>query len=197
MRLRVALRLARAETRRARGTLAFCVLAVAIGALCITAIRSVDDSVRASLAGQARQILGADPVVEGKQPLTFALADELTRTVSEVGARSATSTLFYSMLTGSDVPRGATAASDSISAKSVATEHASAKSASTRGTPLSRVRGARGYDELPAQLRALIEDAYRFHQKVSRFGGYGRRRGDNKVQNPVARQMEQLQSAFA
>ncbi len=63
--------------------------------------------------------------------------------------------------------------------------------------PISRVRGSRGYDELPAQLRELIEEAYRFHQKLSRFGGYGRRRGERKVQNPVARQMAQIQSAFA
>ena len=63
--------------------------------------------------------------------------------------------------------------------------------------PISRVRGTRGYDELPAQLRELIEEAYRFHQKLSRFGGYGRRRRDRKVLNPVAQQMAQLHSAFA
>lgn len=63
--------------------------------------------------------------------------------------------------------------------------------------PISRVRGTRGYDELPAQLRELIEEAYRFHQRLSRLVGYGRRRGDKKVQNPVAQQMAQIQSAFA
>ena len=40
--------------------------------------------------------------------------------------------------------------------------------------PISRIRGTRGYNELPAQLRELIEEAYSFHQKLSRFGGYGR-----------------------
>lgn len=63
--------------------------------------------------------------------------------------------------------------------------------------PISRVRGTRGHEELPAQFKELIDEAYRFHQKLSRFGGYGRRRGDKAVVNPVAQQMAQLQSAFA
>lgn len=63
--------------------------------------------------------------------------------------------------------------------------------------PISRIRGTRGYNELPAQLRELIEEAYSFHQKLSRFGGYGRRRSGKTVRNPVAQQMAQIQTAFA
>ncbi|MBX2805620.1 MAG: DUF1465 family protein [Hyphomicrobiales bacterium] len=63
--------------------------------------------------------------------------------------------------------------------------------------PISRVRGARGYNELPVQLRELIEEAYSFHQKLSNFGSAGRSRNERKVQNPVATQIERLQSAFA
>lgn len=63
--------------------------------------------------------------------------------------------------------------------------------------PISHARGTRGFNELPAQLRKLIEEAYLFHQKLSRFGGYDRRRSGKKVQNPVAQQMAQLQTAFA
>lgn len=63
--------------------------------------------------------------------------------------------------------------------------------------PISRVRGTRGYEELPAQLRELIEQAYRFHQKLSKLGGHGRRRDDKMERNPVAQQMAQIQTAFA
>lgn len=63
--------------------------------------------------------------------------------------------------------------------------------------PISRMRPQRGHEELPAQFRELIDEAYRFHQKLSRFGGYGRRRSERTVVNPVAQQMAQLQSAFA
>lgn len=98
MRFRTALHLALAETRRSRGTLLFCVLAVAIGAFAITAIRSVTYGFERSLLGQARQILGADLMLEGNRPLDTPAARAITDELSALGARSADSTRFYSML---------------------------------------------------------------------------------------------------
>ena len=69
IRLRTALSLARAETRRAHGTLSFCVLAIAIGVLAITAIRTLTDGLRQGIEGQAQRLLGADLVISGSEPL--------------------------------------------------------------------------------------------------------------------------------
>ena len=52
--LKTAWWLARAETRRARGTLAFCVLSIALGVMAITAIRSLTDGLRDSARRSAR-----------------------------------------------------------------------------------------------------------------------------------------------
>ncbi len=62
--------------------------------------------------------------------------------------------------------------------------------------PVSKIRGSRGYEELPPRLRGLIEDAYRFHQKLSAFNG-PRRSHAKTIRNPVALQIERLQSAFS
>jgi putative ABC transport system permease protein len=98
IRLRTALRLARAETRRARGSLAFCVISIALGVLAITAIRSVTESLRQSIDGQAQRLLGADLVLSGSAPLDGGQSAELMRELLNGGARSAASVKFYSML---------------------------------------------------------------------------------------------------
>lgn len=107
--LGTALGLARAETRRARGTLAFCVLAVSLGVLAITAVRSLSEGLRQSIEGQAQQLLGADLVISGNQPLESGAAAQLTRELLEQGARGASSTRFYSMLARTEARAGAQA----------------------------------------------------------------------------------------
>jgi putative ABC transport system permease protein len=104
MYLRTAFKLALAETRRARGTLWFCVLSVAIGAFAVTSIRQLTAGFDASLGAQARQILGADLVLEGNRPLEGELERELGAELAAAGARSADSTRFYSMLARSGEP---------------------------------------------------------------------------------------------
>jgi putative ABC transport system permease protein len=111
MLLRTALHLALAETRRARGTLLFCVLSVAIGAFAVTSIRSLTSAFDQSLAGQARQILGADLELEGNRPLEGEVARAIEQELRAAGARVASSTRFYSMLARAGEPAaGATAA---------------------------------------------------------------------------------------
>jgi putative ABC transport system permease protein len=110
MYFRTALHLAISETRRARGTLLFCVLSVAIGALAVSSIRSVTESFEASLSGQARQILGADLVLEANRPLDGEVARALGDELSASGARAADSTRFYSMLARVGDSPGATPA---------------------------------------------------------------------------------------
>jgi putative ABC transport system permease protein len=110
MHLRTAFHLALAETRRARGTLLFCVLSVAIGAFAVSSIRSVTGAFAASLAGQARQILGADLVLEGNRPLDGEVARALDHELAGAGARAADSTRFYSMLARAGDPAAGTSA---------------------------------------------------------------------------------------
>jgi putative ABC transport system permease protein len=102
-----ALKLARSETRRARGSLSFCVLSIALGVLAVTGIRSVTDSLRHSIDGQAQRLLGADLVLSGSAPLDVAPASELVRDLTEHGARVAPSIRFYSMLTRATTSPGA------------------------------------------------------------------------------------------
>src|SRR5262249_16308660 len=103
-------KLAFAETRRARGTLWFCVLSVAIGAFAVSSIRSLTGAFDASLAAQARQILGADLVLEGNRPLEGELPSALSNELAALGARSADSTRFYSMLARAGEPAAGTSA---------------------------------------------------------------------------------------
>jgi putative ABC transport system permease protein len=90
--------LARAETRRARGTLAFCVLSIALGVLAITAIRSLTNGLRDSIDGQAQRLMGADLSIQSSEPLSSGVAAELDRELLERGARGSPSVRFYSML---------------------------------------------------------------------------------------------------
>jgi putative ABC transport system permease protein len=98
MKLRTAWWLARAETRRARGTLAFCVLSIALGVLAVTAIRSLTNGLRESIDGQAQRLMGADVSIQSSEPLTTGVAAELGRELVERGARATVSVRFYSML---------------------------------------------------------------------------------------------------
>ena len=90
-------RLALAETRRLRGVLLFAVFAVAVGVAAVTAVRTAVLGLEAGVANQARNLLGADLVIEGNQPLDVP-ARRFTRSLEAAGARHADLTWFYSML---------------------------------------------------------------------------------------------------
>jgi len=98
IRLRTAWWLARSETRRARSTLAFCVLSIALGVLAITAIRTLTVAMRSSIDGQAQRLMGADLMLQGSEPLTTGTAAELGGELLGAGARATTSVRFYSMV---------------------------------------------------------------------------------------------------
>jgi putative ABC transport system permease protein len=102
---RVAIGLARAETRRARGTLSFCVLAIALGVLAITAIRTLTRSLRDDIEAQGQTLLGADLLLDSSQPLDQGPGRALVDDLVAQGARVAPSLRFYSMLArASDEP---------------------------------------------------------------------------------------------
>lgn len=113
IRWRTAWWLARSETRRARSTLVFCVLSIALGVLAITSIRTLTGAMRSSIDGQAQRLMGADLTLEGSEPLTAGVAAELGLELVAQGARSTSSVRFYSMLA-----RPAPAALDGTAAKS-------------------------------------------------------------------------------
>ncbi|HWO13651.1 MAG TPA: ABC transporter permease, partial [Polyangiaceae bacterium] len=108
IRLSTAWWLARAETRRARGTLAFCVLSIALGVLAITAIRALTNGLRNGVDGQAQRLMGADVSIQGSGPLERGVAAELARELRASGARATASVRFYSMLArAAPLPAGA------------------------------------------------------------------------------------------
>ncbi len=98
MQWKVAAGLAVKETRRARGTLFFCVFSVALGVMALCAIRGVADSLRGSIHGQAREILGADLELQSNQKLDTELAVALSKELNRRGARMVSVSDFYSML---------------------------------------------------------------------------------------------------
>jgi putative ABC transport system permease protein len=104
----ILLKYALAETRRARGTLAFCVVSIAIGVFSLTAVRGVLIGLDDSLAGQARSILGADLVLSGNQPLAGPAIDPMLADLRGAGASEAAITSFYTMVTreGGAAPTG-------------------------------------------------------------------------------------------
>ncbi|HEU5055717.1 MAG TPA: FtsX-like permease family protein [Kofleriaceae bacterium] len=95
----ILLRYALAETRRARGTLAFCVVSIAIGVFSLTAVRGVLVGLDDSLTGQARSILGADLVLSGNRPLTGPTVDPMLADLRAAGGVEAEVTSFYTMVT--------------------------------------------------------------------------------------------------
>lgn len=65
--------------------------------------------------------------------------------------------------------------------------------------PVTRVSGSRGFDQLPPQLKALIEEGYRLHRKICDFDAADRgeiEQSPKKGPNPVATQMAQIHAAF-
>jgi putative ABC transport system permease protein len=98
MRLRGALHLAVAETRRSRGTLLFCVVSIAIGVASLTAVRSLVLSLEAGIATQTRGVLGADLELSSSLPLEGGVGAELARSLRAAGAEEAALTRFNSML---------------------------------------------------------------------------------------------------
>ena len=95
----ILLRYALAETRRARGTLAFCVVSIAIGVFSLTAVRGVLTGLSESLAGQARAIVGADLVLSGNRPLAGPAVEPMLAELRAAGAIEAGVTSFYTMVT--------------------------------------------------------------------------------------------------
>jgi putative ABC transport system permease protein len=75
------LRMAWRETRAAWVRLLFFFLCVAIGVAAIIVIRSVIQSVRATLTREARQIVGADIVVRSPRPWTPEALSTLNNTL--------------------------------------------------------------------------------------------------------------------
>lgn len=64
--------------------------------------------------------------------------------------------------------------------------------------PITRMAGSRGYEDLPAKLKELIEAGYRLHEKVYRFDAVERgvAAPPPRRPNPVAVQVAQIQAAF-
>ena len=65
--------------------------------------------------------------------------------------------------------------------------------------PVTRISGSRSFDQLPARLKALIEEAYRLHQRISDFDAADRgevREPSVRKPNPVAAQLAQINEAF-
>ena len=73
--LRMALREIRASWRR----LLFFFICIAIGVGSIVALRSLIQSVRVALAGEARTLLGADVVVSTNRPWSSTVVDRFRR----------------------------------------------------------------------------------------------------------------------
>jgi regulator of CtrA degradation len=64
--------------------------------------------------------------------------------------------------------------------------------------PITRMSGSKGYTELPAKLRELIEAGYKLHEKIYRFDAAERGLTTPlpRRPNPVAAQVAQIQAAF-
>lgn len=64
---------------------------------------------------------------------------------------------------------------------------------------VGRSNHTKGFDDLPEQLRALIEDSYRLHDRIvaiDKLMHSDRDVGQPEGPNPFARQMDQLRAAF-
>ncbi len=89
MRAALVLRHALAQTRRARGALAFCVASIAVGVAALTAVHTLVAGVRDSMAAEARTLLGADLSLSGNQPLDGGVAGQLTAELKAAGGEAA------------------------------------------------------------------------------------------------------------
>jgi putative ABC transport system permease protein len=102
------LRHALAQTRRARGALAFCVASIAVGVAALTAVNTLVAGVQDSMAAEARTLLGADLSLSGNQPLEGGVAAELTAELRAAGGEAADLIETQSMLSrmqGGTTPR--------------------------------------------------------------------------------------------
>jgi putative ABC transport system permease protein len=61
------------DSRGARGRLAFFVLCLAVGVAAVVAVAALADNLDQGLRGEAKQLLGADLVVQGRQPIPDAV----------------------------------------------------------------------------------------------------------------------------
>jgi putative ABC transport system permease protein len=87
-----------AQTRRARGALAFCVASIAVGVAALTAVHTLVAGVEASMASEARALLGADLALSGNQPLDGGEADALSRELRAAGGEMVETIETQSML---------------------------------------------------------------------------------------------------
>jgi regulator of CtrA degradation len=65
--------------------------------------------------------------------------------------------------------------------------------------PITRMAGSKGYDDLPAKLKELVEAGYKLHEKVYRFDAVERGVVPAplpRLPNAVAVQVAQIQAAF-
>ena len=64
--------------------------------------------------------------------------------------------------------------------------------------PITRMAGSKGYDDLPARLKELVDAGYRLHEKIYRFDAAERGIATpiQRRPNPVAAQVAQIQAAF-
>ncbi len=64
--------------------------------------------------------------------------------------------------------------------------------------PIVRGAGSKGFDALPEQLRQLIEEGYKLHDKVCRFDAVERGvfKPAARLPNPVAAQVARIEAAF-
>jgi putative ABC transport system permease protein len=88
-----------AQTRRARGSLAFCVASIAVGVAALTAVHTLVAGVRDSMAAEARTLLGADLQLSGNEPLDRGVAAELDASLREAGGERSDVIETSSMLT--------------------------------------------------------------------------------------------------
>lgn len=104
MRASLALRHALAQTRRARGSLAFCVASIAVGVAALTAVHTLVAGVQRSMTAETRTLLGADLLLSSNTPLQGGVADELTASLRASGAEIADVTETQSMLAPAPEP---------------------------------------------------------------------------------------------
>jgi len=64
--------------------------------------------------------------------------------------------------------------------------------------PITRMAGSKGYDDLPARLKELIEASYDMHLKIHRFDATDRAGPKALPRHPngVATQLARLEAAF-
>src|SRR5262245_41967558 len=75
--MRFVIRMAMREVRASWRRLVFFFFCIAVGVGSIVALRSVIQSVRVALAGEARTMLGADVLVSSNRPFSQAVLDRL------------------------------------------------------------------------------------------------------------------------